>query len=45
MWEHLARHGIDFRNYGEGFEFAGVGEDEDETKTGARELSCNSARI
>src|SRR5437764_329667 len=24
MWEHLARHGIPFRNYGEGFELAGV---------------------
>ncbi|HZT40679.1 MAG TPA: alkaline phosphatase family protein, partial [Chthonomonadaceae bacterium] len=38
MWEHLARHGISFRNYGEGFEFAGVGEDADEHKTGAREV-------
>ncbi len=38
MWEHLDRHGIKFRNYGEGFEFAGVGEDEDEHKTGAREV-------
>jgi YVTN family beta-propeller protein len=38
MWEHLERHGIDFRNYGEGFEFAGVGEDENEEKTGAREV-------
>ena len=38
MWEHLGRHGIPFRNYGEGFEFAGVGEDEDERKTGAREV-------
>ena len=38
MWEHLARFGVSFRNYGEGFEFAGVGEDEDEHKTGAREV-------
>lgn len=38
MWEHLAGHGIEFRNYGEGFEFAGVYEDEDEHKTGAREV-------
>ena len=37
MWEHLARAGIPFRNYGEGFEFAGVMEDADESKTGARE--------
>ena len=37
MWEHLSRFGVPFRNYGEGFEFAGVGEDEDESKTGARE--------
>lgn len=38
MWEHLARHGVPFRNYGEGFEFAGVGEDDNEDKTGAREV-------
>ena len=38
MWEHLARGGIRFRNYGEGFEFPGVGEDEDEHPTGAREV-------
>ena len=38
MWEHLARSGIRFRNYGEGFEFPGVGEDEDEHPTGAREV-------
>ena len=24
IWHHLARHGISFRNYGEGFELAGV---------------------
>jgi YVTN family beta-propeller protein len=38
MWEHLASHGVPFRNYGEGFEFAGVGEGEGEWKTGAREV-------
>lgn len=38
MWEHLARHRVPFRNYGEGFEFPGVKEDEDEHPTGAREV-------
>src|SRR5204862_3604956 len=38
MWEHLARYGVPFRNYGEGFEFAGVAEDENERRTGAREV-------
>lgn len=38
MWEHLARNRIRFRNYGEGFEFSGVMEDEDEHPTGAREV-------
>ena len=38
MWDHLARRKIRFRNYGEGFEFPGVGEDEDESPTGAREV-------
>jgi hypothetical protein len=38
MWEHLARFGVSFRNYGEGFEFAGVREDGEEHKTGAREV-------
>ncbi len=38
MWQHLGRHGIRFRNYGEGFEFPGVVEDEDEHPTGAREV-------
>jgi hypothetical protein len=38
MWDHLARHNIGFRNYGEGFEFPGVLEDEDEHPTGAREV-------
>jgi YVTN family beta-propeller protein len=38
MWEHLGRHGIGFRNYGEGFELPGVLEDDDERPTGAREV-------
>jgi hypothetical protein len=38
MWEHLLRHHIPFRNYGEGFEFANVLEDDKEEKTGAREV-------
>jgi hypothetical protein len=38
MWEHLAHYSVPFRNYGEGFEFAGVGENEDEHRTGAREV-------
>jgi YVTN family beta-propeller protein len=37
MWDNLSRHNIPFRNYGEGFEFAGVGEDSQEQPTGARE--------
>ncbi|HEV2474775.1 MAG TPA: alkaline phosphatase family protein, partial [Chthonomonadales bacterium] len=38
LWDHLARSHITFRNYGEGFEFAGVDEDRDEHPTGAREV-------
>jgi YVTN family beta-propeller protein len=38
MWDHLARAGIPFRNYGEGFEFPGVEEGENERPTGAREV-------
>lgn len=38
MWEHLARNRIRFRNYGEGFEFPGVLEADDERPTGAREV-------
>ena len=37
MWEHLGRNRIRFRNYGEGFEFPGVEEGDDEHPTGARE--------
>jgi hypothetical protein len=36
MWEHLARGGVRFRNYGEGFEFAGITEEAGEEPTGAR---------
>ncbi len=38
MWDNLQRGGVSLRNYGEGFEFAGVEEGEDEEKTGAREV-------
>ena len=38
MWEHLARGGIRFRNYGEGFELPGVGEETNQSPTGAREV-------
>ena len=38
MWEHLGRHGIRFRNYGEGFEFPGVEEEAERDPTGAREV-------
>lgn len=37
MWEHLSRGGITFRNYGEGFEFPGVDEAYETTKSGAIE--------
>lgn len=37
IWEHLHRHNISFRNYGEGFEFAGVDEGPGLKPTGARE--------
>jgi YVTN family beta-propeller protein len=35
LWEHLERHGIAFRNYGEGFELAGNDEDAPHLPTGA----------
>jgi YVTN family beta-propeller protein len=38
MWEHLARNGVRFRNYGEGFEFPGVEEEGNEHPSGAREV-------
>lgn len=39
LWHHLDRHGITFRNFGEGFELAGVVEDRNEEPTGARFLT------
>jgi YVTN family beta-propeller protein len=36
IWHHLERHGITFRNYGEGFELAGVEEGPGEKVSGAR---------
>ncbi|HTS62190.1 MAG TPA: bifunctional YncE family protein/alkaline phosphatase family protein [Candidatus Acidoferrales bacterium] len=39
LWHHLERHGIPFRNYGEGFELAGVDEGKDLAPTGARFLT------
>lgn len=38
LWEHLGRNNISFRNYGEGFEFAGVDEDEAFSRSGAGEV-------
>ena len=39
LWHHLERHGIPFRNFGEGFELAGVVEGEGMMPTGARFLT------
>ena len=39
LWHHLARHGITFRNFGEGFELAGNEEELGEKPTGARFLT------
>jgi YVTN family beta-propeller protein len=39
LWHHLARHGISFRNFGEGFELAGVDEEPGLEPTGARFLT------
>ncbi|MEK7404939.1 MAG: alkaline phosphatase family protein [Acidobacteriota bacterium] len=39
IWHHLERHGISFRNYGEGFELAGVYEKAGYKPTGARYLT------
>ena len=36
LWHHLERHGIPFRNYGEGFEFAGTDQGDGLEPTGAR---------
>jgi YVTN family beta-propeller protein len=39
IWHHLDRHHITFRNFGEGFELAGVDESKDLEPTGARFLT------
>src|SRR6185369_16100051 len=39
IWHHFDRHGISFRNFGEGFELAGNEEEKDEEPTGARFLT------
>ncbi|HWR51056.1 MAG TPA: hypothetical protein VN428_08115 [Bryobacteraceae bacterium] len=39
IWHHLERHGIPFRNFGEGFELAGVDEGQGLKPTGARYLT------
>ena len=39
LWHHLARHGIPFRNFGEGFEIAGIEEEPGEKPTGGRFLT------
>ncbi len=36
IWHHLARHGVSFLNFGEGFELAGVREGPDMQPSGAR---------
>jgi hypothetical protein len=36
LWHHLERHGVPFRNFGEGFELAGVDEGKGLEPTGAR---------
>lgn len=39
IWHHLERHGVTFRNYGEGLELAGVVEGPGEMPTGARYMT------
>jgi len=39
IWHHLARNGVSFYNFGEGFELAGVDEGKDLEPTGARFLT------
>lgn len=39
LWHHLERHGVTFRNFGEGFELAGVDEGTGLKPTGARFLT------
>ncbi len=40
MWEHLARHQIDFFNFGQGFEFSGSSEEAHFQYTGVRMHIC-----
>lgn len=39
IWHHLARHGVTFRNFGEGFELAGISEEKNQEPTGGRFLT------
>jgi YVTN family beta-propeller protein len=39
LWHHLAGNSVSFRNFGEGFELAGILEDKNEEPTGARFLT------
>ena len=39
LWEHLARHGVTFRNYGENLEMAGYTEEGGSEPTGVREAT------
>jgi YVTN family beta-propeller protein len=39
IWHHFARHGINYLNFGEGFELAGVDEEKDLEPTGGRFLT------
>ncbi|MCW5980409.1 MAG: bifunctional YncE family protein/alkaline phosphatase family protein [Bryobacteraceae bacterium] len=39
LWHHLERHGVEFRNFGLGFDLPGVGQDQPYLPTGARFLT------
>jgi hypothetical protein len=39
IWHHLERHAVPFRNFGEGFELAGIDEGKDLEPTGSRFLT------
>ncbi len=39
IWHHFARHGVTFRNFGEGFELAGIDEGRDLEPSGGRYLT------
>ena len=45
MWEHLAGHGVRFRNYGEGFEFAGVNEGDNTHRTGGEVINMPMSKV